>query len=228
MKQDFIDWISDQKDAGYADATINRKTNGMRGVFSLAVDAEVLAVHPMSQVKKLREPSGIVRFLHDDEDARLHAALDAREHALRVRLDDERAVDELRVKILVSLNTGVRRGELLRLELEHIDLIHRTIAVIDGNAKSGTRRFLPLNGALRLQDDDLTSLAPAEILDLQMRYKAPRPYDASKPIGEQVERADRLQRQTVQLVMERCRTDDELILLRRYLSISPPETKDPV
>jgi site-specific recombinase XerD len=140
----FDKWMSDCRKTGLKTSTTNRKMNAMRGLFSFAVERELIAVHPMKTVKKGKEPSGIVRFLSDDEDARLHAALDAREIKLREQYGPS-FVDPLRVGILVSLHTGLRKGELVKLEWSHVNLEHGFLTVVAEHAKSGKQRHIPLN-----------------------------------------------------------------------------------
>ena len=47
--------------------------------------------------------------------------------------------------VLVSMNTGLRRGELLGLTWENVDLGRRTVTVEGYGAKSGQTRHVPLN-----------------------------------------------------------------------------------
>jgi transcriptional regulator with XRE-family HTH domain len=69
----------------------------------------------------------------------------------------------------------------------------------------------------RLVYDDLGLLSDSEISALRVSYGKPRPYDESRPLGEQVEAADLLQRSTIRMVLQQCRTDEELMALRRHL-----------
>ena len=118
----------------------------------------------MASVKPLKiDSSQIVRFLSEDEEKRLRSAIDSREEKRRVERDsangwrlkrqvalltDLRLVpftDHLKPMILISINTGIRQGELFNLRWQDVDL-HRANLTITGNtAKSGKTRHIPLN-----------------------------------------------------------------------------------
>jgi len=106
-----------------------------------------------------------VRCLSNDEYKRLLIALDEREERIRAERDtanlwrksrgytlypDLRAVtyaDHLKPMILISLNTGVRWGELTKLTWVCVDLERKFLTVIAKNAKSSKTRHVPLNSA---------------------------------------------------------------------------------
>ncbi|WP_185646550.1 integrase arm-type DNA-binding domain-containing protein [Burkholderia sp. Bp9143] len=72
-------WRSARVKAGKAPATINRDLAALGSLFSRALEWDLIDAHPMATIKQLREPDGRVRWLSDDEEDRLRAALDARE-----------------------------------------------------------------------------------------------------------------------------------------------------
>lgn len=53
--------------------------------------------------------------------------------------------DHLTPVVLLAMNTGLRRGELLSLQWSDVDLEAKVITVQAGNAKNGRQRHLPLN-----------------------------------------------------------------------------------
>ncbi|MDR5772910.1 MULTISPECIES: tyrosine-type recombinase/integrase [unclassified Caballeronia] len=165
---DFTAWIIEKwraarMKAGVGASTVNRDLSALRGLFSRAVEWGVLAEHPMRTVKALQAPSGKVRWLSDDEEARLRAALAAREERERAERESANAwrtargyglmqnlrelefVDYLKPAVLLSLNTGLRQGELLKLDWRDVNLDRALLTVVDASSKSGKQRHIPLN-----------------------------------------------------------------------------------
>lgn len=157
-------WRTERMKAGISASTTNRNITALRGLFSRALDWEIIQKHPLTSVKVLPEPSGKARWLTDDEENRLRAALDAREERDRTGRDNanqwrtKRAydllpdlreaafVDHLKPAVLVSINTGLRQGELLNLTWDAIDLENAIITIRGENAKDGEDRHIPMNG----------------------------------------------------------------------------------
>ena len=82
-----------------APATVNRELSFLRRVFNVALANGLVDCNPVKQVKFLREPSGRVRFLSDDEEGRLrHETGEWHWPA-----------------IAFAINTGLRQGEQFRL-----------------------------------------------------------------------------------------------------------------
>ena len=159
----FEDFKVKKLKAGASNATVNRDIATLRTAFSKAVDWDFIADHPMRRVKMLKEPSGKVRWLSDEEESRLREALDAREADERAARDsanlwrNERKydllpdlkalsfVDHLKPMVILSINTGIRRGEMFSLKWSSIDLERGNLTVEDHAAKSGKTRHVPLN-----------------------------------------------------------------------------------
>ncbi len=144
--------------------TVNRDLDRIRGVYSRAVEWGFLDTHPLKSVKRAKgEDHSRVRYLTDDEESALRAALAAREVERRksresgnewskARGGDGRPVwpvdgftDHLMPLVLVALNTGLRRGELFGLTWTDVNLQSRLVTVQAGNAKSRKARHVPLN-----------------------------------------------------------------------------------
>ncbi|OEO23508.1 integrase [Pseudomonas sp. J237] len=155
-----VSWL----DGGLSPASANRNLVRIKGLLSRAVDWGVLQDHPLSKVRRLKvDQQSRVRFLSADESRRLREALDARQETIRAERDsanrwrversteplqDLRAlafVDHLKPLVLLSLNTGMRRGEVFNLTWADIDLTNKVLTVEGTTAKSGQTRHIPLN-----------------------------------------------------------------------------------
>jgi integrase len=157
-------WRSVRLKAGRSAATINRDIGALRSALSKAVEWHDLDSHPLAEFKPLKvDASKKTRYLTVDEEARLRATLDEREERARGKRDTANAwrkergytsrpdfrdvpfVDHLKPMVLLSINTGLRRGEVFHLKWENIDLSHSVLTVTGDTAKSGQTRQVPLN-----------------------------------------------------------------------------------
>jgi integrase len=120
-----------QTKEGAAPGTVNRYLSALSKAFSNAVrEWHWIQENPLTRVSKKAEPMGRVRYLSDEERARLLEACRASERK------------ELYLIVLFGLTTGMRRGELLGLRWQDIDL-ERRVAVLH-NTKNGDRRSVPI------------------------------------------------------------------------------------
>jgi integrase len=150
--------------AGTSPVTVNRDLDRIRAALQKAVEWKIFAANPLAGVKRAKvaeEPR--VRFLDAGEEKRLRAALAEREAERRRRrisgnawaaargrktrpawADDE-YTDHLTPLVLLAMNTGLRRGELLGLTWEAVDRKRKQLRVTAATAKSGKVRHIPLN-----------------------------------------------------------------------------------
>ena len=157
-------WRSKRLDTGVKAITVNRDLDDLRSSLAKAVAWDLLTANPVTTVKRSRvDQNAAVRFLSNDEETRLRTALEDREQRIRLErasanrwraareyqlfpdLSDVVFADRLRPMVLLSLNTGVRRGELFHLTWADIDLANGNLTVHGFKAKSGTTRHIPLN-----------------------------------------------------------------------------------
>jgi len=150
--------------AGNKPSTVNRKMGSISGVFSRAVEWEYIDTHPLAKLKQLKVDSkGVIRYLAADETKRLRDALDARQDEMRAeresantwRADRHREpmpsllerpfTDHLKPMVLVSLNTGMRRGELFDLKWSAVNFDTKTITVAGATTKTSDTRHIPMN-----------------------------------------------------------------------------------
>lgn len=150
--------------AGNKAATVNRKMGSISGVFSRAVEWEYIGTHPMVKLKQLKVDSlGLVRYLDNDETRRLRQALDDRQDEIRAeresanqwRADRSKQqmqslmqipfTDHLKPMVLLSLNTGMRRGELFDLKWSAVNFSTNTITAAGDTTKTSDTRHIPMN-----------------------------------------------------------------------------------
>lgn len=147
--------------AAVAPATVNRYLTDFKAAVRWACTNGLIAENPVAAVRKAREPNSIkIRYLTDDERARLLAALDAREAAIRAArarsrehsnrrylpdLSETAFADYFKPLVITALNTGIRKTALLSLKWEDIDLDRGNIVLRAEAAKSGKSSVLPAN-----------------------------------------------------------------------------------
>ncbi|MDA1117095.1 MAG: tyrosine-type recombinase/integrase [Proteobacteria bacterium] len=118
-------------DEGVSNATVNRYLSALSKTFSNAVkEWHLLTDNPLRRVSKMKEPAGRVRYLSDDERTALLDACAKSEYK------------PLRLIVLFAMTTGMRRGELLGLRWQDVDL-ERRVAVLH-KTKNSERRSVPI------------------------------------------------------------------------------------
>jgi integrase len=148
--------------AGVAPATVNRDVAALSGIFTHWVEHGGGKSHPLAGMEPLDVADDeTIRYLTHHESKRLRAALaarDARMIAARASANEwraargyetmperERYADHLTPMVLLSMNTGLRQGELFSLEWNQIDLRLKTLVVLASHAKGNATRTVPLN-----------------------------------------------------------------------------------
>ena len=101
----------------------------------MAVDHGHLAENPCRRVRKFRLDNRRERYLTRDEEPRLLKAADGYSRKY------------LKAIIVIALNTGMRRGEILNLVWADVDATRGLLLV--SNTKSGRDRYVPINEAVR-------------------------------------------------------------------------------
>lgn len=107
--------------------TVNRELAVISAAISEAKLRGYIEDRPSELVKFLKGPERAVRAITPDEEKALLGA----------------SAPDLRGIILVALNTGMRRSELLRLPWADVDLDRRQVTVEFG--KAGAVRYVPIN-----------------------------------------------------------------------------------
>jgi len=119
-----------KRKAEVAPGTVNRELTFLKTMFNKAVEWGRLDSSPVEKVKKFKEPIYKVRILN----------------ALEIKRILDVANSHLKPILIVALNTAMRRGEILSLKWENVDLLKRRIHIED--SKSGKSRDIPMNNAV--------------------------------------------------------------------------------
>jgi len=112
-------------------ATVNRTLACLKHMFTKALDWEMISDDSFKRIKKSRmapENNRRLRYLSFEECETLLACCDK----------------HLRPIVTVAIHTGCRKGELLGLTWDRVDLKNGLI-LLDSNTKSGKRREIPIN-----------------------------------------------------------------------------------
>ena len=119
-------------------ATINRRIAALQAVTSWGVKHGFLKEVPFKAPKLPQTDSKVVaRFLTKEERVSLNAALNDRER--------QQGKDYLKPAVVLSLNTGIRKGTLLGLKWEDVDFKLRTLSLRAEIMKGGKDAIIPLN-----------------------------------------------------------------------------------
>jgi len=112
-------------------STVNRYLTILKRMFNVAIDWGYAKENPVKRVKFYTEKDNLKeRILTEKEEDRLLEA----------------SSEHLRPILIVALNTGMRRGEILNLKWENIDFQAKEILV--ENTKSGRPRTIDINSHL--------------------------------------------------------------------------------
>lgn len=156
-------WRTQKVKNGCNAETVNRDVATFKAALSKAVEWGFIEKHPLEKFKLFKtDTSPKVRYLNNYEEYNLRQALIAREIKLKQARDtanewrkarnypllpnlDQSYVDYLQPMILISLNTGMRRGELFSLEWNNIDFTRKFLTITASSAKGKKTLHIPLN-----------------------------------------------------------------------------------
>ena len=113
--EEYKNW---RRQSGILPSTVNRELTVIKAIFNRAIRLGLISKNPTIQVKKFKEPKRQVRFFTQEEIKRVLEVSDPK----------------FRSMLILFLNTGLRRDELLHLAWDDIDMERKLLAV---QAKEG-------------------------------------------------------------------------------------------
>ena len=113
---------------GLSGPRVNRYLATLSGLFRRALEWDLIrGTNPVKLVKRFRENPGRIRYLKEEEIARLKAVCSA----------------DLWDAVVLAMTTGLRAGELFDLQWDNVDMENRIVRVVD--SKNGDRRDVPMS-----------------------------------------------------------------------------------
>jgi integrase len=174
---DVENWRTKRINEGIEPSTVRRDLDALSSVLTRAMKLKKVAENVVRQVERPKiDRSPKVRYLSKEEEARLRGALAERDEEMRAargsankwRTDRNQAPlpplphygDHLTPAVLVSINTGLRRGELLALRWVSIDTKAKQLTIEGSSAKNQQTRHIPLNSEALLVLNQWREQAP--------------------------------------------------------------------
>ncbi|MCK4817097.1 site-specific integrase, partial [bacterium] len=122
---------AEKLNAGLAKSSTNRLLALLKRMYSVANTWNLVKINPVRQVK-----------LFSERDNKRERILSSQEEE-RLLLE---CADHLKPIVIMGLNSGMRKNEILTLTWSRVDLKHRLIHVV--KTKSGKNRTIPINDVL--------------------------------------------------------------------------------
>ena len=132
MGQDYVSKRAQEANV----ATVNRELCCLKNMLRKAVEWGYIKQNPAAGIKQFKETPKAARYLTSEECSALLAA----------------CPDHLYPIVVLALNTGMRKGELLHLQWEDVDFRRGTITVRnrrDFHTKNYEDRVIPMNDEVR-------------------------------------------------------------------------------
>jgi integrase len=157
-------WSIKRLNDGISNATLNRDVGTLKTLMAQATEWGFLKENPLIKLKLFKiDRAPKVRYLSLEEETRLRQALSARDLQLKQErksanqwrkergyplypdFDEGNPCDYLMPMVLLSINTGLRQGELFHLTWDMVDLTEQSIIISGEVTKNNSSRYIPLN-----------------------------------------------------------------------------------
>jgi len=121
------DYRAERKAKNMAAATINKEIQTLKNIIKKAVEWGKIRTNLIADFKPLQTPPGRVRYMELEEVPKLMKA----------------CPEWLKPIVMINMNTGLRRGEVVNLQRKDIDKKNRLITII--KTKNNERKTVPMN-----------------------------------------------------------------------------------
>lgn len=157
-------WRVKRLNDGISNATLNRDIGVLKSLMTKATEWGALKENPLKNLKLFKiDRAPKVRYLSLEEETRLRQALSEREYQLKQERKsanqwreergyelyhdpaDNESYDHLMPMVLLSINTGLRQGELFNLTWDMVNLSEKSLILSGGITKNSSSRYIPLN-----------------------------------------------------------------------------------
>lgn len=157
-------WRVKRLNDGISNATLNRDIGVLKSLMTKATEWGSLKENPLKNLKLFKvDRAPKVRYLSVEEESQLRQALLDREYKLKQERKsanqwrenrgyalypesaDEESCDHLMPMVLLSINTGLRQGELFNLNWDMVNLSERSLILSGSITKNSSSRYIPLN-----------------------------------------------------------------------------------
>ena len=154
-------WRMKRQEGKTKASTLNRQITALKAALNWGVERKHITSNPLNHLKRLseRDSNKKLRFLYNDERARLLAALDERETRLRIEREshnkwltvrgkearpslDGDFADYLKPLVLLAMNTGIRKSDILALTWGDVDFDTGLISFVAGKTEDSSGEIL--------------------------------------------------------------------------------------
>lgn len=128
-------WIVSMVDAGVSNSSINRKMSSLKAFYKFLLKTKQIEASPLSKHKALKTPKKVqIPFSEEELDDVLN------------HVTYREGYDGVRDKLIIEMfySTGIRRSELIGLQLKNVDLSGGQIKVLGKRQKERIIPLLPL------------------------------------------------------------------------------------
>lgn len=125
-------WIVSMVDGEMGNTSVNRKIASLKAFYKFLLKTKQIEINPLSKHKALKTPKKIqIPFSEDELDKVLH------------HIEYKEGFEGFRDKLIIDLfyTTGIRRSELIALQLKNVDISNNSIKVL---GKRNKERIIPI------------------------------------------------------------------------------------